>query len=483
MYNLIKRALNKSRTANFDLCYQSTLSKNVDFFGKASSVSDAEEVAKMFSEAYFEDADMGIKNLLYLRDIRSGNGMRSTFREALLELALIDADKAIKLLPLVPEIGRWDDVVYMLNSTKATVKKAVLAMIEHTLDKDLKNLSEDLEISLLAKWLPSENATSRETKRLARLIIKEVYKGNSRKYRKHLSLLRKHMRLIENNLRERDYSFDYKAVPGKALLKYTRAFERNDSERYSEFIEEIKNDKTIMNKKMDQLFPYEIIRKLDQDEELANSLWASLSNEPSQKKVIVVRDGSGSMWGGYGFVTPHEVADSLAIYTAERLSGEFYNKFITFSRKPRLLDFDQSSKLSDKVRYLDYFNEASNTDILKVYSLILESYKKAKPEDYLDYVLIISDMQFDVGASYDESTFETLERMFEMASLPMPKMVYWNVNGDGSGFPTTEDKGIFISGFSPNTLKLLLKGDISNAHEIMIEALSIYDERLKELGI
>lgn len=182
-------------------------------------------------------------------------------------------------------------------------------------------------------------------------------------------------------------------------------------------------------------------------------------------------------------MTPHEVADSLAIYTAERLSGEFYNKFITFSRKPRLLDFDQSSKLSDKVRYLDYFNEASNTDILKVYSLILESYKKAKPEDYLDYVLIISDMQFDVGASYDESTFETLERMFEMASLPMPKMVYWNVNGDGSGFPTTEDKGIFISGFSPNTLKLLLKGDISNAHEIMIEALSIYDERLKELGI
>lgn len=483
MYNQIKRELNKSRTTNFDLCYQSTLSKNVDFFGKAGSVFDTEELVKMFSEAYFEDPDLGIKNLLYLRDIRSGNGMRATFREAFLELALIDADKAVKLLPILPEIGRWDDVVYMLNSTRPGVKKAVFSMIEHTLDGDMKKLNEGLDVSLLAKWLPSENATSRETKRLARLIIKEVYKGNSRKYRKHLSLLRKHINIIENYLRLRDYSFDYKNVPGKALLKYFQAFERNDGERYSQFVEDIKNDKTIMTKKVDQLFPYEIIRKLDQDEELANSLWASLSNEPSQKKVIVVRDGSGSMWGGYGFVTPHEVADSLAIYTAERLSGEFYNKFITFSHNPRLLDFAQRSRLSDKMRYLDFYNEASNTDILKVYTLILESYKKARPEDYLDYVLIISDMQFDVGASYDESTFETMERMFEEAGLPLPKMVYWNVNGDGSGFPTTEDKGIFISGFSPNTLKLLLKGDIANAHEIMLEALSIYDERLKELGL
>ena len=43
---------------------------------------------------------------------------------------------------------------------------------------------------------------------------------------------RKEIKLIENNPRTKDYTFDYSKQPSQAMLKYRKCFSLNDSERY-----------------------------------------------------------------------------------------------------------------------------------------------------------------------------------------------------------------------------------------------------------
>lgn len=76
-------------------------------------------------------------------------------------------------------------------------------------------------------------------------------------YRKALTALRRKVRIIENNLREKDYSFDYEKQPSKALFKYRKAFIRNDKERYNAFINAVAAGAATLH--ADHVAPYELV--------------------------------------------------------------------------------------------------------------------------------------------------------------------------------------------------------------------------------
>ena len=114
-------------------------------------------------------------------------------------------------------------------------EQEAIAYIKRTLEKDMKSIQAQDSVSLMAKWLPSVNASNKETVRLAKKIAKGMNMSEAA-YRKMLSSLRAYIRIIENNLREKDYSFEYEKQPSKALFKYRQAFIRNDGDRYQEFI-------------------------------------------------------------------------------------------------------------------------------------------------------------------------------------------------------------------------------------------------------
>lgn len=57
--------------------------------------------------------------------------------------------------------------------------------------------------TLLAKWLPSENASSSDSKRLARKLAKKLSLSN-REYRKTLSSIRNKIKIVENLLSEKN---------------------------------------------------------------------------------------------------------------------------------------------------------------------------------------------------------------------------------------------------------------------------------------
>lgn len=471
----ITHETNKTLTTNEDVTYKSTYNANIDFFGQVASKRGSDQlhlVTNLFEKAYKENSFIALMNLFYLRDITNGYGERQSTKACLRWLADNDPDAFKKInIDLYLEIGRWDDLIQFATHPK--VGDFILDIIYMQLVRDCNGIKINNPISLLAKWLPTESSKKAETKSLARFIAKKLFKGNYKLYRRTISELRQYIGIIETKLTNKDYNFDYNKLPAKASMKYISAFIRNDYDKFISYKESIQKDPSKIADKVNKLQIHEItalevanynwgsklIFANNDTVEYANALWDALPKDTLKKKCIVVRDGSGSM--GLQLPKSHntllDVATSLAIYMSERLTGEFKDNFITFSQTPKLVNLSDCSTLSDKLKRVYQEDDLSNTNIEQVYSLIYHAALKSAPEDVPDYILIISDMEFDkatsykCGCVYDElkSTLDTFEEKFSEAGLKLPQMIFWNVNAKRSIFPTNEKMGsIFISGFS-----------------------------------
>lgn len=77
---------------------------------------DEDEIGDLFEDAYFENINTAILNLIRMRDIRNGGlGVRSNYRFCLKRLAKLDKKLAIYLAYITPNIGRWDDIFVLLD--------------------------------------------------------------------------------------------------------------------------------------------------------------------------------------------------------------------------------------------------------------------------------------------------------------------------------------------------------------------------------
>ena len=473
--------LNQTLTENGDLAYSSTLSPCLDYFalvgGKREHVS---ECAPLFAKAFFEDKNTALKLLFYTRDIRKGLGERRIFRFLLNSLALSYPDVVTKLVPYVAEYGRYDDLLALLYTPCEDV---VIDLIQDQLEKDLDNKKNGKSISLLAKWLPSINTSNAEARQMAKYIATRLNLSNA-DYRKTLSYLRKDM-IVENNLREKSYDFDYAKVPSVAMNKYHEAFIRNDGERFEKYIADVSTGEKEMN--VDVLDIVNFIKQIKATlygvkdySDYFEVTWKKILEDSSiNKRTLVVRDGSGSMTIGNAL----NIADAMCLLTACRLEGEFHDKFITFSSKPELVDLSKQESIKDKVAYLQTFDDCSNTNIQKVYDLILNVYKSKdfKEEDAIEQILIVSDMQFDYCRDNNDnkvlmSTFEYFKSEFAKLGHKMPEIIYWNVDARQTNVPVTQNEfGVkLISGSSKNVIDLVTKTPSLNPLDFMNKVLANY---------
>ena len=480
MDNLIENN-RTTRTTNGDVAYSTTLNANLDFFGSAGSIPvnkkyDSTEFMNLFKFAYEEDSETALKNALYYRDIRGGLGRREGFRQILTYLASQNLEDFKRLVVLTAMYGRYDDLTMIAWDLPNQAQAFVVEFISTVFKEDMANLKSG-NVTLLGKWMPSANTKVKNTRKLGlfwayRLGLSE------REYRKALSQLRAQINIIETKLTKRDYSFDYSKIPSRAMMKYTQAFIRNDEARYNEFKKQITVDPSVVAKKVAQLYPYEIIRKLKADEKMGEALWKAYPQDHFDGNIIVVRDGSGSMYGGYGSeVQPIEIADSMAIYTSERLTGAFKDRFITFSARPKLVDLSKVSTLKDKLDVLWRHMEMENTNMGATMELIYNSSLDLPVEEQLDTILIISDMQFDRGTSNcSESVMDSWKNKFIEAGLKWPEIVYWNVDQSNVTFPTSKyDNVKLVSGFSKAVLEDVMNNETTSATEYMMKVLSRYN--------
>ena len=473
MLHYLKQEANKTVTENGAATHVTTESDCLDLFATIGALrreSDSEIIAR-FIRAYTENRDIAMKLLFFARDIRGGLGERRVFKVILNWLANNEPESVRKNLAFVAEYGRFDDLLALMGTP---CEKAMLDILYEQFKADNAALENGGEVSLLAKWLPSVNASNRETVLNAKKIAKH-FGMNDASYRKALVALRARIRIIENNLREKDYTFDYSKQPSKAMFKYRKAFIRNDSERYSDFMSKVSSGEAKLNAKT--LLPYEIItpffnKNVDSEErKVINATWLSQEDFGGDENTLVVVDGSGSM---YSWIEPKPitVALSLGLYFAERNKGAFKNHFITFSEKPQLVEI-KGEDLLDKLRYISSFNEVANTNLQSVFDLILKTaVKNSLPASELpSKLVIISDMEFDScieGAGV--SNFANAKGRFKAAGYKLPDVVFWNVASRNRQQPVTKnEQGVaLVSGCTPRLFEMVASGTM-NPYAFMLE--------------
>ncbi|MCL2153921.1 MAG: DUF2828 domain-containing protein [Oscillospiraceae bacterium] len=471
MLKFLKKEANMTLTENRATTYATSSSDCLDLFATIGALrrETETEINARFDRAWAENADIAMKTLFFARDIRGGLGERHVFRTILRNMAYNRADTIAKNLWAVPEFGRFDDLLALLDTP---AKYIALEYISSQFNEDMAALKNDGDVSLLGKWLPSVNAHNANTIRYGKMISKALGLAEA-EYRKSLTALRAKIAIIENNIREQDYTFDYAKQPSKAMFKYRKAFMRNDGERYKEYLSSVERGEAKMN--VGALLPYEIIRSafnggysvgnITADERRSMDVtWKAQNDFTRGENSLVVVDGSGSMYGGAD-PKPAAVALSLGIYFAERNSGAFQNHFITFSENPRLVEI-KGKDIYDKVKYAASFNEVANTNIQKVFELILRTAVKNKlPQNELPSTLfIISDMEFDacVGGA-DITNFEYAKKEFARNGYTLPTVVFWNVASRNQQQPVTmNERGVvLVSGASPRVFSMISSGNLS----------------------
>lgn len=470
MLQYLKEESNKVYTENGAVTNESTGDFCLDLFSTIGAIrrENDSEIESRFIRAYMENKDVATKILFFARDVRGGLGERRVFRVIFKWLANNKEETVRKNLAFVAEYGRYDDVLVLMGTP---CEKDMLKFLKAQYEVDMKAMKEKKDVSLLAKWLPSVNASNKETVFMAKKIIK-YFAMNEATYRKSIARLRAYIKIIENNLREKDYTFDYEKQPSKAMFKYRKAFIRNDEERYNAFISKVEKGEVKLN--TFTLAPYELVepfmqgcsmRKLTkQEQESINATWNSLPDYGSEENAIAVIDTSGSMYCS-GKPVAASVALSLGIYFAEHNKGYFKDRFIEFSARPQLIEI-KGKTFVDKLRYLAAFNEVANTNIEAVFDLILKAAVKNKlPQSELPTKLyLISDMEFDMVVDNAElSNFENAKAKFERFGYKLPNIVFWNVASRKKQQPVTKnDNGVvLVSGCTPKLFSVVASGEMN----------------------
>lgn len=478
MLAFLKKEALSTRTENGAAAYATTMSDCLDLFSTVGALRSAPEaeIADRFTRAWAENPDLAVKIAFFARDVRGGLGERRAFRVILKTLTTLAPASVVKNLANIPEYGRYDDLMALLDTP---CRGQMLAYIRDQLAKDVSALSVEGEsISLLAKWLPSVNASSAGTVRAAKQVARALGMSDAQ-YRKTLSALRARIAILENNLRERDYTFDYAKQPSKAMFKYRKAFFRNDGQRYQAFLEQVRSGEAKLN--TGTLYPYELVApilkgEVSEAERLTlDTTWNALPDFAGDGDALVVVDGSGSMYWSGVQPMPATVALSLGLYFAQRNTGAFRGHFITFSGRPRLVEV-KGRDLYEQVKYAVSFNECANTNVQAVFDLILRTAVKnrLKQADLPATLYFISDMEFDSCAEHaDLTNFEYARRAFAARGYTLPRVVFWNVASRALQQPVTmnEQGVVLVSGCTPRLFEMVLGGNLS-PYAYMLDILS-----------
>ncbi len=495
-----------SVTENGAIGYRTTGKELLDLNFAVASLRhmDEAEIVKRFTKAFFENKILAMKWLFYARDVREGLGERRLFRVVLSYLAQNNPDMVIPVINLIPEYGRYDDLWCLLDTPVSAL--AVQQIVDIQLKQDLRNMANGKPISLLAKWLPSINASSPKTKEYGKKLRKALGM-TERDYRKTLTALRKYLDVVEVKMSGKNWSeIKYEAVPSRANLVYNKAFLRNDEERRREYLGKLEKGETKIN--ASTLFPHDIVHKYTNGRQRVSpkdatieALWKALPNTVKGcGNTIVVADGSGSMTctvDPKSRTTALDVANALAIYFAERSSGQFKDKYITFSENPRFVDFSNCETLHDKLQLALSHCEVANTNIEKVFTMILVTavQNRMRQEDLPQNILIVSDMEFDSCATSGEpqmsynrywgyyssgttvrpttTLFDEIAKEYAAHGYKLPRLVFWNVNSRTGTIPVKEnDLGVaLVSGFSVNVAKMVMSNKL-DPFECLLETLN-----------
>lgn len=481
--NAAKMDSNYKLTENGALAHRHLNSTVLELFATIGAMRPRtdEEIKQKFLSAYREDPVLTTKMLFYAGNIRGGLGERRTFRLCLRALAENYPSVVIDNLDNIGFYNRYDSLFVLIGTS---AEKAMWNYVKNTLISDMQAAKNNKPCSLLAKWMPSEKASAEKTRNLAFKAIRAL-NVSEREYRKMLSALRKHIKVVETQMSQKKWDeINYEEVPSKAMAIYNGAFEKHDSLRFGKYKEALNKGEKKIN--ASTLFPYELVKNYmgyhPNTNALADQQWRALPNYvEGENNIIVMADVSGSMSG-----RPMETSVGLAIYFAERNRGAFKNLYMTFTDSPSFITVKPEDTLRNKVYDCMTKGVGYSTNLerafLKILSTAVENGVPA--EEMPTALVVISDMEIDrymrptAYRAVNWNFLDTMRARFAQYGYKLPTIVLWNVEARQDTYLSTRDDVIFVSGQSPSVFKSFIGAlNGQTGYDVMLKTLNdkIYD--------
>lgn len=412
---------NKKLTENGDFAYKSTTNRLLDLLFMS------EYFGKHLNEVVIGNSEKEQIFAMFMRDPRFGIGRR--------DLGRVLMSKAGCTPKQMVTAGRFDDV------WQTSLSKEVLDYLRSEIEKGNE---------LAKKWMPRYSSRNLLTARL----IAKAWGMNKQQYGKFIKC-----NTTENKLsRHNEHEIIFEQVPSLAMVKYFAAFGKKEttSARFNAYLESVKKGEKKLNISTTNVYDiYKNRGKID-----ADLFFDKL--EKTKGSWIPIVDSSGSMQDAndsYG------KAMSIGHYLA-KCSTYMPNHVISFSSRPQLIELGVGSNSShsrywapdsvgnstyDKEIRSMYTGDCSNTDFGKVMELLRKLDKDNAPE----YLVVLSDMEFDGGSSTSK---EKTMQLFANNGFKT-KIIWWNFNTRNTTCPETDKYGnIFLSGYNPMLLKYLESG-------------------------
>lgn len=456
-----KQKASFTRTENGAVALNTSGCALLDLFGTVGSLRGADEnrTTRLFSDAYAEDKLFATKILFYARDIRGGLGERQTFRTIIKYLATYHKEALLPNLDLIGVYGRYDDL-YVLIGTP--VEDEMWAAMKKQFEEDLQNLETGKAISLLAKWIKTADASSKETRKLGILTAHKL--GYSvYDFKRIVRRMRKHIGVIEGLMSTGRWDeIQYSAVPSRAMMLYRNSFKKHDADRYNDFINKAVNGEAKINSAT--LYPYDLIeRTIDmsgwsyniKNDNTVEAQWRQLPNYVEEgTNALVIADTSGSMLG-----RPMATSLGLAVYFAERNKGAYHNMWMSFSTNPHI-HMLKGETLAQKLRSINMDDWAGSTDLKKAFDLVLDiALKNNVPnEEMPKSLIVISDMEIDFCGNKEWTFYDKMFEKYRKNGYDLPNIIFWNVDSRHDVFHADKSrKGVQLcSGQSTTVFKQVM---------------------------
>lgn len=506
---------NISSTANGAPSLKSTMNPVLDLFAIAAALRGKpfNQYASTFNAAFNHDKRLTMQLILWLRDVREGAGERQTVRDMLVYMQDNYKQDALKMIPVLAEFGRWDD---LLVFTEYECKE----LAYDTIVQALKSGN-----ALCAKWMPrlykmkkskttsstqtmpgtyaqpvkttkavvnmnsESNQNRRKNNKIAYALMTKLGM-NEKEYRKLLSGLSS---TVEQQMCAREWNaIEYSKVPSLASTRYLPAFMKHDETRYREFLEGLAKGTTKINASV--LYPYDVMKNLVgsrysnptvEQVKLGIAQWDGLKNFIEDSKVLPMVDTSSSMNQyacGDTKLSPKFMAVSLGLYIADKQKGAFKDMFLNFSTKPQVFQI-KGNNIAEKAYDLgNNYNGREfwdgSTNLVGAFDEVLRiAVQNNLPvEDMPDSMIVFSDMEFNNNNSaWGTTPFKTVKTKFEQAGYNLPKVIFWNLDGRPSNNPvsSTDTGVVMVSGFSTNVLKTVLGVQTASPEQAMMETIDV----------
>jgi hypothetical protein len=497
-------AFSLSTLDTYNLC-----NGRISLFFKSVRGLNIPQLYKYLNIAKNEDLLDTIILILNIRDCRGGKGERDLGRICLIWLFINYSDEFIKLLPYLPEYGRWDDLLYLFpnilnlgtnldfiiqnydsNITQNDLNKCILNQKKivnfyvKQLQNDYQNMLNCKPCSLAAKWFVSEKSSLDKKGKIYETVCRNINISNKHFRQKFLSPLRSYLKIVEKFMCSKKWDkIEYNKVPSCAMKKLKKSFLKHDENRFNEWKKVLKqNDPKIAKVNAKQLYPHELIKEMRinmQSDEVCDVQWLVLEDKLKKlgtfDNALCIIDTSSSMH--IPNYLPFDCALALGMIISHTSNGPLKNHVLTFAESPQFVEIKEDS-LYNRYKQMCDIPWGGSTNLQLIFKLIIDKAKKynIKKEDLPKTLFIMSDMEFNSVEGYGKITnFQCIDLMFKESGYIRPQIVFWNLNCNSSThFPISiNDNGTaLISGFSTDILQYILDGNKFNSYTIMKKAIN-----------